>query len=272
MILGLNQAKLIYELKLELKKKEEAKDFYKKQSRMIKLEGSFFIFLLILGGSTLLILTHRENSRIHVLKSFFATLTHEMKTPLASLRLQAETLEEEIKSKKSKKILSRLIDDTKRLELQMDKALYLASLNRKDSLYLERVDLTEFLKSIESNFEILRILEKERIFIIADKKALESICKNIIENSIHHGNSSLIEIDFSKKDDYAEISFKDNGISFSGEVSKLGELYFKHGTTSGSGIGIYLIINLISKMNGYVKFIPEKNGFKTILYLPLGLV
>lgn len=268
MILGLNQAKQIYELKLELKQEKEAKEFLNRQTRMIKLEGSFFILLLVIGGSTLLILTHRENSRILVLKNFFATLTHEMKTPLASLRLQAETLEEEIKSKKSRKTILRLIDDTKRLELQMDKALYLASLNRKESLFIETIDLTEFLNYIKQNYKILNLNSKEKIFIKADKKALESIFKNLIENSIHHGNASKIEIHYTKKENNVEISFKDNGKSFSGVASKLGELYYKHGTKSGSGIGIYLIINLISKMNGFVKFLPEKDGFKTIILIP----
>ncbi len=268
MVLGLNQSKQIYELKIELKQENEAKEFLFRQSRMIKLEGSFFILLLIIGGSTLLILTHRENSRILVLKNFFATLTHEMKTPLASLRLQAETLEEEIKSKKTRKTILRLIDDTKRLELQMDKALYLASLNRKESLFIEKIDLNDFFHYIKQNYEILNLNTKEKIFIKADKKALESIFKNLIENSIHHGSSTKIEISYTLKEKFVEISFKDNGNSFQGEASKLGKLYYKHGTKSGSGIGIYLIINLISKMNGLVSFFPENNGFKTIILIP----
>jgi signal transduction histidine kinase len=269
MLLGLNQSKQILDLQLQFGKKFEAELFYQKQTRMIKMEGSFFILLLILGGSTLLILTQREYDRSNTLKSFFATLTHEMKTPLASLRLQAESLEEEVKSKQVKIILNRLVDDTKRLELQMDKALYLASINRKESLYFEKINLNQFLENLQSSYSILKLSLSETIFIQADRRALESVCKNLIENSIHHGEATKINISTRTLNSDSEICFSDNGKGFAGNINKLGKLYYRHQTSSGSGIGIYLIQNLISKMQGTVFFQNTNQGFEAKLKIPV---
>lgn len=269
MLLGLNQSKQIHDLQLQTGKKFEADLFYQKQTRMIKMEGSFFILLLIIGGSILLILTQREYDRSNTLKNFFATLTHEMKTPLASLRLQAESLEEEIKSKQVKIILSRLVDDTKRLELQMDKALYLASINRKDSLYFEKINLNRFFENLSIYYPILKVSISENLFIQADQRALESICKNLIENSIHHGGATEIKVSISKQGSDSEIIFHDNGKGFEGNINKLGKLYYRHQTSSGSGIGIYLIQNLISKMQGTVVFKNTNQGFEVKLKIPI---
>src|SRR5258707_1129328 len=63
--------------------------------RMLYSEGGFLILLLLGGGLSLLYYSVREFRRNKEVKEFFATLTHELKTPLASLRLQVESLQED---------------------------------------------------------------------------------------------------------------------------------------------------------------------------------
>jgi signal transduction histidine kinase len=191
-VMGLKQANQVAELKSYLGAREESLATLERQSRMIKLEGGFFMLLLIVGGSTLIFLSQKDLERTQMLKDFFATLTHEMKTPLASLRLQAESLEEDLKNKKTKAILTRLIDDSKRLELQMDKALYLAALTRKEILYLEKVSLAELLGQITSYYPFTQIVTVENSIVSVDIRAFESVIKNLIENASNHGKASRV--------------------------------------------------------------------------------
>jgi signal transduction histidine kinase len=268
-VMGLSQAKQIYELEKKIDSSELVELRFYKQSRMIKMEGSFFILLLVIGGSTLLLLTQKEQERSRMLKDFFATLTHEMKTPLASLRLQAESLEEEIKNKKVKILVSRLIDDSKRLELQMDKALYLASINRGEILFLEKINSKDFFYSLKLNYPQIEFEEVVNTFLEVDRRALESIFKNIIENALHHGKASKIHLEFSTHSDFLEILIKDNGIGFSGDRSKLGKLFFRHTSSSGSGIGTYLICYLVDKMRGKWEYLDLEKGFGLKILLPI---
>ena len=269
-VMGLKQANQVAELKSYLGAREESLATLERQSRMIKLEGGFFMLLLIIGGSTLIFLSQKDLERTQMLKDFFATLTHEMKTPLASLRLQAESLEEDLKNKKTKAILTRLIDDSKRLELQMDKALYLAALTRKEILYLEKVSLTELLGQITSYYPFTQIVTIENSFVSVDIRAFESVIKNLIENASNHGKASRVVFKIEKISSHARITITDNGLGFSGNTGQLGKLFFRHSTNSGSGIGLYLVRNLISKMNGHVHFHNSKTGFEVTIDLPAG--
>src|ERR1019366_6607410 len=63
---------------------------------MLHWEGGSLILLLILGGIGLFYYSLREFHRNRQIEQFFATLTHELKTPLASLRLQVESLQEDL--------------------------------------------------------------------------------------------------------------------------------------------------------------------------------
>ncbi|HMW06510.1 MAG TPA: HAMP domain-containing sensor histidine kinase [Leptospiraceae bacterium] len=268
-VMGLTQANQVAELKSYLGAREESVATLERQSRMIKMEGGFFMFLLIVGGSTLIFLSQKDLERTQMLKDFFATLTHEMKTPLASLRLQAESLEEDLKSKKTKAILSRLIDDSKRLELQMDKALYLAALTRKEILYLEVVNLSELISQITSYYPFVSINTIQTSSVKLDVRAFESVIKNIIENAKNHGKATKVTFKIEKISNQAKITISDNGIGFQGNTNELGKLFFRHSTHSGSGIGLYLVKNLIRKMNGHVHFRNNEKGFEVTLHLPV---
>ncbi len=267
-VMGLKQANQVAELKSYLGAREESVATLERQSRMIKMEGGFFMFLLIVGGSTLIFLSQKDLERTQMLKDFFATLTHEMKTPLASLRLQAESLEEDLKNKKTKAVLNRLIDDSKRLELQMDKALYLAALTRKEILYLEKVNLSEILNQITSYYPFAQVHTVENSFVSIDIRAFESVIKNLIENANNHGKALKVLFKIEKKPSHAKITVTDNGLGFTGNTRQLGKLFYRHSTHSGSGIGLYLVKNLISKMNGRVHFYNSNSGFEVTIELP----
>jgi len=81
------------------------------------------------------------------LQVFFASLTHELKTPLASIKLQSEVIEESLNSNLDPlvhKLLRRLVQDTNKLETQMDKILQLSRIERGGELNLNSIELVSF--------------------------------------------------------------------------------------------------------------------------------
>jgi signal transduction histidine kinase len=131
----------------------ERMDHWQRQYRMIFWEGGSWIILLVLGGAALIALVQRESARVRRIREFFASFSHEIKTSLASLRLQAEALKDEhINSP----ILDRLIGDTVRLQLQLENSLFLAS---QDSLqlYIQPLALDHVLERMREQWPGLKI-------------------------------------------------------------------------------------------------------------------
>lgn len=269
-IIGLRQSESIAELKANsgISSNSESLEYIEKQHRMIRSEGIFFLILIAGGGLAIITMSVRDVRRNKMIKDFFATVTHEMKTPLASLRLQAESLEDVLESSGQKKLVKRLIGDTSRLELQMDKAMYLASISRAEILLMETINLKELLDLLLIDYDFLKV-DSQSIFVLGDRRALESIFRNIIENSYHHGQATKVTLKTITGVKNCSIEIEDNGVGFSGDIKKLGKLFHRHNPRSGSGVGLFLVKTLVKKMNGSVQFFVLEPGFKVCVNLPL---
>ncbi|AVQ13776.1 GHKL domain protein [Leptospira santarosai] len=257
--------------KLDSSAASESLSVLERQSRMIKMEGTFFLLMLFLGGATLIWFSYRETRRNKLIHDFFSTVTHEIKTPLASLRLQAESLQEEMPSSNENKLIHRLLMDSVRIESQMNRAMYLASLTRSEILYIEKTNVREIFLSIGEDFPELEIdlSRLEDVSVPADRKALESIFKNLAENSLKHGKARILEvISERQKSDRILITVSDNGSGFDGKYRVLGVPFYRHGSTSGTGIGLYIIKKLMRKMKGDMRIVPQKTGFRVDLNFP----
>lgn len=275
--LGLRQAKTISELSLALGEPNEFinSELLEKQSRMIWMEGTFFLSLLTLGGSVLIWFSYQDLKRNQLIQDFFSTVTHEMKTPLAGLRLQVEGLMEDLsENKEYSNLLKRALKESDRIESQMDKAFYLASLMRSESLFIEKVSMQDIQHSLQETFPNVEWSMKQDIILQADKRAFESILSNIFENAYKHGLASKITVSMNKilkeKDmNKIKISIQDNGRGFQGNISQIGKPFIRYSSTSGSGIGLYIVKQLVGKMKGNVYFSSSDQGFQVLLELPI---
>ncbi len=242
--------------------------------RLIKWEGSAFIillFIIIISHTILFMKDQKKNKAIH---AFFAGLTHELKTPLASIRLQAEVIKDEsdrIENKRLDKLTNRLIEDTARLETQMDKILQLSRMEKGGNLNLVSVNLHSFIQreikdlAIGMDTTISGIDPETEVLI--DEFAFAIIIKNFIQNTRNHTTSKTITIEGKQGPDTITISYKDNGV-FDGNIKKLGNLFYKHNSSKGSGIGLYLSKRLIKRMNGQLR-ITKNTGLVFEIEIPL---
>lgn len=297
--LGLRQTKTISELSLELGEPNQysSSGLLEKQSRMLWMEGTFFISMLTLGGSVLIWFSYQDIKRNQLIQDFFSTVTHEMKTPLAGLRLQVEGLMEDLSgSKEYSNILKRALKESDRIESQMDKAFYLASLMRSETLFIEKVSINSIKYSLQDTFPDVKWTLAQESFLKVDKRAMESIFSNLLENAYKHGLATKIHINvepivLSKSDHgiyqdrtslinkyigkkqlhekQVKISIKDNGRGFQGNLSHIGKPFIRSSSTSGSGIGLYIVKQLIRKMNGRIFFYSDATGFEVRIELPI---
>lgn len=236
-------------------------------TKMIIWEGGSFLIVLLLLSLSLLMLYLKDQKKTKSLQAFFASLTHELKTPLASIRLQGEVINEILNAKNDgtlNKLSSRLIEDTGKLETQMDKILQLSRIERGGELNLTSLKIIPFIRSLAkkwaSGLEIDIQSNNLEAIVVVDEFALELIIKNLLENTRIHTQSKQVTIQISQEADSVLLNYQDQG-KFEGDYKRLGTLFYKHNSSKGSGIGLYLTNKLLEKMDGTlrIKVGAEKN-------------
>lgn len=241
-------------------------EHWESQKRMIFWEGTSWMVLLVLGGVALIALVQRERGRVQRIREFFASFSHEVKTSLASLRLQAEALKESTPT--SNPILDRLIGDTVRLQLQLENSLFLSS---QDSLrlYPQSLSLDKITERLREQWPTVKINLERDCHMQGDERALRTILSNLVQNSIVHGQATQIDLKVRESQvGQLEIDVRDNGSGFQGSTSALGNLFYRPKSTSGSGLGLYICRLLLKNMKGDLIIEPHDHGFHARLLLP----
>ncbi len=227
---------------------------------MIKWEGATFIVLLLCLTVTLVYIYIQDHKKSLSLQAFFASLTHELKTPLASMKLQAEVLDEKISDLNDLeeqtsllKYTQRIANDALRLEDQIDNHLQLSRVEREAPLNMRTINLFQFIKSHAIRYKNLIDIDiniSEDTFITGDDFALQIVFRNLIENAIIHCAEERPKLIITQTSKSNEIKVASNGQEFTGDLNKLGLIFYKHNSPKGTGIGLYLIKNLMRQMHG----------------------
>lgn len=238
-----------------------------KYRRMITQEGFVLIFLLIGGGAALffcLLYLKRQNER---LRMFFATFTHELKTPLTNLRIQTEILRDRIKDPSQRQTVDRLANEGVRLELQLENSLFLAD-GGSSPLFIEDIELGALISNVKQGWQNLSVEVKGQARVKADRRALEAIFRNLFQNARFHGKANRVMVDISSQRPMVAIHVTDDGTGFSGPVDKLGNLFDRSNSRSGTGVGLWLIKNLSARMGGATQIRSESGHLHFDISIP----
>jgi len=263
MVFGLRELDLLNRLNLE-----GGADFHR-HYRMLLWEGGILIVSLIGGGLALFYYARREQKRHAQVEEFFAAFTHDAKTALASLRLQAESLREDFDNAEHTPLLDRLLSDTLRLQLQLENSLFLVNLTR-GAFFLEPISLSERVDTLRHHWPDLAIMQSGDGVIMADSRALESVLTNLVQNSVTHGQATEVGLSVKRSgDDRLIMRVSDNGQGFHGDPNELGKLFVRHTRGSGSGVGLYIVRQLVKRMNGTINFTDAgSSGFVAEMNFP----
>ncbi len=265
MIFGLQQVD-----RLALLDSKDAAELTRFQ-KMLLLEGATMILSLVAGGSALFYYLYRQIKEANRLKTFFASFTHEIKTPIASASLKLDMLDEKLENTAFVSDILKVKQELQRLTMQIENSLFLAD-ESSSAAILSSINIREFINnlSLMSWKGIESIDINGEAIVLADQRMLETIVGNIFRNASQHGKASRISVVIEEKPQDPSsvyVSFADNGLGFKGDSKKLTELFTRHYSGSGSGIGLYLVNKLSKVMGGSVSFLPSEKGFCVMLKL-----
>jgi len=235
--------------------------------RMLVWEGTVLIALLLAGGIALIIAIRRERERRRQVQGFFTAFTHDLKTALASLRLQAECLQEDLPEASGSINLTRLLKDAVRLELQLENSLYFAQPDGR--LHIEPIEVSALATRAASDWPDLAVDVGAGILAHGDERALQSVLRNLIQNAALHGGARRVSISAEHRPGRVAVRVADDGRGAPAGVERALDAPFERlAETSGTGVGLYISRQLVRRMGGDLRIdAAPARGFAAIVDL-----
>lgn len=237
--------------------------------RMLVWEGSSFIGLLVIGGVALVISIRREQLQQRAVESFFMAFTHDLKTALGSLQLQAESLREDLPAAANNANLTRLLKDTVRLGVQLENSLYFAQPDGR--LLVEPIDLAQFVRRVAADWPDLDVRIEGDARALGDARGLQSVLRNLFQNAVVHGGATTVTVQIEHTaNGRVTMTAHDNGRGAAPQVLRmLGQPIGRRSLTSNTGVGLFVSRQLARRMRGDLRFdTSPAAGFTAILELP----
>ena len=241
--------------------------------------GIFIIFVYNL--KTLLLYRLQHN--------FINNFTHELKTPVTSLKLYLETfLKYELSRENQLKYIQYMLSDAGRLSEDINRILNLAQIESKS--YAGEYVFQNLPETIENfyqkNSHLFRnsdikvhLPKNEPYFYLIIPPLFEMLLMNLATNAIKYNNATVprIDITFEKKQKKLIIRFKDNGIGIDkSELKKIFKKFYQVGrvddmSAKGSGLGLYLVDHIAKSHKGKITAESAGSGKGAIFNLILPL-
>ncbi len=225
-------------------------------------EGAFFLIVL-LGGMGVLTRAIRHDAQLRRRQqNFLAAVSHEFKSPLASIQLAAETIELRAAEADSKRLAQRIVEDGERLLRMIDNLLDTTRLEegrhelapRPTALAAAvRASIEEIAERAERNGISVAVDVPETLTLSVDTTALESILRNLLDNAVKAciaGDGREIAVRAGQDDASIKLSVTDDGRGFAPEDSAMiFEKFYRLGdelrrSGPGTGLGLYIVRRL----------------------------
>ncbi len=239
---------------------------------MIGMEGLFFL-LLVGIGAWLIYRTLVKNEELqYAQQNFLMSVTHELKTPLASMKIYLDTLKsDKIPEEKKMTIIPRLKDDVNRLEKLVENILEAGRFEKSGyELHKDYFDFSNMINSdldklknfaTHQKLEIIRENFPENYIFYGDRFALSRAFEAIIENTLKYNDKDniLLKVSFKADKNNVYISISDNGIGLDKHnKERIFERFYRVGevlniSKPGTGLGLFLCREIIKAHKGSIK-------------------
>jgi signal transduction histidine kinase len=236
-----------------------------KKSVMILGEGSVFFVLLIIGFIVVYKSFIKEVALANRQKNFLLSITHELNSPLASIKLFLQSLQHrKIDEEKQASLVKSAITETNRLQTLVENMLLAARIeNHSYKALKEAFKINEWaeqectlLQQLYGNTHTIEYSILSQDTLHSDVNALTSILHNLVSNAVKYSPAnSSIHIEIESKGKNLLLSVSDEGIGIpTNERAKVFERFYRveneeTRNTKGSGLGLYICKQLAQLIN-----------------------
>jgi signal transduction histidine kinase len=251
--------------------------------------SGFVLCLLLLGIILTLRAASREMSLAAAKSNFVSNVSHELKTPLALIRLYAETLELDRVNddQQAKEFLRTINGETRRLTQLINNILDFSKIEagRKEYQFVPS-DIAEVVETVlhayeyqlrEAGFEVSKRIDHSLPLVSVDPEAISQAVVNLVNNATKYSeDAKKIEVTVGARDSQIAIEVADQGIGIPrSEQQKIFEKFYRVSTalvhnTKGSGLGLALVKHIVEAHGGKVLVDSEPGkGSRFVILIPI---
>lgn len=260
-------------------------------SVILLLLPGLLITLLLVGCFTLCLMEILKQKKLSVIKNdFINNMTHEFKTPIATISLAAQMLKDGAVKRDettTDHIAGIITDESKRLAYQVEKVLQTALFTeQRMKLKLKTVNLNEIVESLSTKFTLRAMDKKGHLFcypeaerdeVCADEVHITNVFSNLLDNALKYCvNKPEIHVSTHNRGDEIIVSVEDNGIGIATKEQKLiFERFYRISTgnlhdVKGFGLGLSYVKSIVEAHNGRIELeSKEGKGSRFEIILPL---
>lgn len=233
--------------------------------------GVIFFALIITGLILNTIFLVREIRRNEQHDAFLNAVTHELKTPIASIKLYLETLKSrDLAPEKRREFYDVMLADNQRLLSTVEQVLQASSTREKQRLLnLAEIDLAQLIEQTIATVRSQRHLDEsaikfmpatESVMVMGDRGELETVVRNLLDNALKYSpNEPKISVKVRRKGDRtAEFYVRDNGIGIPrADLKRVFKRFYRVPNPSldgikGTGLGLAIVKSIVERHGGHI--------------------
>lgn len=250
-------------------------------------QGLLLLSIMLVGVYAMFLFWRRQSRLYQQQREFITQVTHELKSPLASIQLHLETIRlRRLPEERLEAFVDTMLDDTRRLHSQIDNLLLAARLEqRRRPSELREIDLSAFLNRYLDETEnrlppgtrLERDVEPEvRAAVEPDEMA--TVMRNLLENAVLYSPNQIeILVRLRRAGRFALLSVQDQGLGVSkDQLKKIFQRFYRIEQPGerirGTGLGLYIVQTVVKNSGGTVSAASDGPGTGCTITLQLPLV
>jgi signal transduction histidine kinase len=246
---------------------------YQRQEWMILGEAVVFVISLVIGVWLINRGYYKEMTAAQQRRNFLLSITHELKSPIASIRLVLETVRKrQLKPEQLDKLSNSGLQETERLHALVNDLLLSAKLETAYQPQLELLDLSEIFEEIvekirekHSDARVSFRIDPGTPQIQGDRLGLSSLAINLLENAVKYSNGEpQVDVRLGRHNSNIRIEVADQGIGIGDkEKKKIFEKFYRVGSedtrqTKGTGLGLYIVKQIVIAHRGAISVLDNQ--------------
>lgn len=216
---------------------------------------------------------------------FVANVSHELKTPLTSIKGFAETLRYVDDKSNKEKFLNIIDEETDRLTRLIDDTLTLSHIENDNEEKMEKIDVNDVVRSIfylvknlaDKKSIKLRFIHEEVPYLYGDRDKFKQMIINLVDNAIKYSNNNaVVSVTTKCQHNKCIIEVEDTGVGIPKEhIGRLFERFYRVDKArsrkqGGTGLGLAIVKHIVILFNGSIEVKSEpKMGSKFIISIPI---
>lgn len=229
-------------------------------------EGAAFLLVILIGAGIVYSTIQSRNRLSQQQSNFILSITHELKSPIAAVKLNLQTLNKrQLDEITQKKLIERSVTEADRLDDLCNNLLLASKMEDRhfepgseplnlSALVREAAALMETRKKIQFDISI----EKD-CRVNGDALLWQLVVSNLLENAVKYGASEQnIAVILTQQEDQVHLQIKDFGQGIPDEEKpKIFKKFYRVGNenarkTKGTGLGLYLIAKIVNQFKGSI--------------------